>query len=353
MRRKMTLPSNTDLTMHFKPALGSVSGGLNGHNELSGETRKSGAEAAKAPGHRPFHAVRRHRKGEPQTIGFVVNPTKVGDRHAAAFYYDIIRSIQRQLSEYKLDLTVLTASSDEEISEYVRRIATRRIVDGFILAETRPSDDRIAFLEKAGVPFVAFGRSETPGNYRWLDIDFPGMAASCVDRFHALGHREIAIALGSTELYYITKFLEFFRKRLDELGLPFREDCVFRTGGDVREGEDIARRIASMSNRPTAIISLYGSPVPGLYRGLHEFGLVPGRDLAILAHVNEDVVGPLSPTLSGYTFNVEDVGQNLARLLVASIPEYSNTVSQDAPNILLPMTYVAGATDIRPAMANN
>jgi hypothetical protein len=82
---------------------------------------------------------------------------------------------------------------------------------------------------------------------------------------------------------------------------------------------------------------------------------MPGCDLAILTHVNEAVIGPLFPKLSGYTFDAVDAGRNLAQLLVASLPGDSGTTSLEAQNkphsILLPMSYVRGDTDVHPALA--
>jgi DNA-binding LacI/PurR family transcriptional regulator len=352
----MSLPCTiTDLAAYLNLSTAAVSRALNGYPDISQETRKRVIEAAAKLGYVPNHAARSLRRGKAQAIGFVINPAKVGDRPAAAQYFDIIRGIQLELSRHKLDLIILTASGNEKISEYIRRIAARRTVDGFILAETRPYDERIAFLEKAGIPFVAFGRSETPGQYSWLDIDFPAMAANSVERLHALGHRKIAISLGSAELFYIRKFMDFFRKRISELGLPYREDYVFRTRGDTGDGANIAGKIAAMPDPPTAIVNLYGTTAPGLYRGLKETGLLPGRDLAILTHVNEAVIGPLFPKLSGYTFDAVDAGRNLAQLLVASMPGDSGTTSLETQNkphsILLPMSYVRGDTDVHPALA--
>ena len=329
-------------------SVGTVSRALNGKPEVSESTQKRVADAAKKFGYAPNHAGRSLRQGLTRTIGFVLNSSSTATRSGSLFYFDIMRGVEHELSRLKLDLIVLTGSSGEEMHEYVHRIATRKIVDGLILAETQPCDERIATLVRLGLPFASFGRSETPGDYPVLDIDYPGMATNAVERLFALGHRKIAVSIGSTELFYISKFYEHYRETLSRLGLPFRQDYVFLADGSMEGGAHIAAMIAEMPDPPTAIVNLFGTTSWGMYRGLAEAGLAPGRDLAILGHRNDAVLGPLTPPLSGYGFDAESIGKHLAMMLLAAIPEYAASVGEQPKELLLPMLFRQGKTDCPP-----
>ncbi len=335
----------TALAKHLGLSVGTVSRALNGKPEVNAETRRRVIKVAKELGYVANHAGRSLRRGSTQAVGFILNPVSSGSRSATVPYFEIIGGMQEELRQYNLDLIVLAGSSGEEMPDYVRRIAGRGIVDGLIITETQPKDERIEALLESGVPFVAYGRSEVAGEFSWLDVDFPGMAANAVDRFHAAGHRKIAISLGGLNFFYTQNFLANYKRRMQELGLELRDEYIILADFSVSEGVEIANKIVNMADPPTALINLYDTTIPGIYTGLYEANWVPGEDLAILGHVNESVQGPLAPVLSGYSIDLVDVGRMLARRLVASLPAFAGKIGQMPENVVLPMKFVEGDSD--------
>lgn len=346
-------PNITQLARHLGLSVGTVSRALNGRPEVRKETRERVAEAAEALGYVPNHAGRSLRQGTTRAVGFILNSNSVSNRNAAVLYFDIINGVQQELYRHGLDLIVLTGASGEEMPDYVKRIAARKIVDGLILAETKPQDERIAVLYKSNIPFISFGRSDTEGDYPWLDVDFPGMASDAVDRLAAKGHRKIAMSYGAIDLFYTQRFFESYKASLLRNGIDFQEDYVFVTDGTVQDGYALSRKIIEMPDPPTAIINLYGTTNPGLYKGLNEFGLNPGKDIAIVGHINDVVVGPLMPALSGYSFDPVPLGKYLACMLVGAIPAYNHKASDAPKSHIFPMSYLERDSDSHPPRPDN
>ena len=64
------------------------------------------------------------------------------------------------------------APDRDDVDRGLPRHAGQRLVDGFILADTRPGDPRPRWLLEHGVPFVAFGRIwDYPELTQWVDVD--------------------------------------------------------------------------------------------------------------------------------------------------------------------------------------
>ena len=342
---RLTPRSLEELASHLGLSVGTVSRALNNRPEVREETRDRVAAAAKKLGYVPNHAGRSLRQGTTQAIGFIVNSDTVISRNAAVFYFELVNGIKAELANHKLDLVMFTGSAGEDMAQYAHRLATRRIVDGFILAETQPFDERIAAICSADMPLVSFGQSNTPGDYPWLDVDFPGMARDSVRRLHRLGHSNIAVSVGDMDLNYVVNFLEAYKEEMTHLALPLREDFIFKTNGTLQEGVDIAKRIFMMPERPTAIVNLLDTTSVGIYRGLEEIGKAVGEDLAIIGRVNDAATGMLNPVLTGYDLDVHAIGKELARLLISIIPGYSYAVRKPQANTVWHMHFTKGESD--------
>jgi DNA-binding LacI/PurR family transcriptional regulator len=348
---RLTPKSLEELASHLGLSVGTVSRALNNRPEVREETRLRVAEAARKLGYVPNHAGRSLRQGTTNAIGFIVNSEAVTSSNAAMFYFELVNGIKEELAGHKLDLVMFTGSPGEDMAQYAHRLATRRIVDGVILAETQSYDERIAAVCSTGMPLVAFGQSDTPGDYPWLDVDFPGMASECVRRLYAQGHRKIAVSAGNVNLYYVDSFLKAYEDELRSLGVPKRENFIFTTSGALQEGVDIVNKIFAMAERPTAILNLYDSTSIGIYRGLEAIGKQAGADLAVIGHVNRSITGLLNPPLTGYELDVIAIGRELARLLISIIPGYAPTRAKLANGKVWRMNFVSGGSDLAPADA--
>ena len=66
---------------------------------------------------------------------------------------------------------VLVIAQDADPSDDIRSLAAGRIVDGFVLSELWPDDQRAELLAELGMPFACFGRTRTGLPQPCADID--------------------------------------------------------------------------------------------------------------------------------------------------------------------------------------
>lgn len=332
-------------------SIGTVSRALNGKPDVSEDTRKRVMEAAAAMGYVPNQAGRALRKGNTNAIGFMIASDAGGTSgYGDTFFLDVFAGVQDVLSRHHLDLVVLPCPYDDDPTEYVRRMMARRMVDGLIISATRRKDSRIEILNRAGIPFVALGRSTTPGNHPWLDLDFEGVANQAVDRLVAAGHRRIAAAVPSNDINLGFVYLDGYRSALARHGIAYDPGLVLRVASSEQGGYQLGHEMLSMPERPTAVMLIYEMMAIGLYRRLTEAGVRPGRDIAVVSFRESALSRFLSPTLTSFRISLRTVGVALAEALLASMPDYAEQYPLGLVHRVLPLELVEGESDMRATM---
>jgi DNA-binding LacI/PurR family transcriptional regulator len=332
------------LARHLDISIGTVSRALNGKPDVNPETRKRVLEAAEAFGYAPNQSGRSLRQGTTNAIGFMIELS--ADTNAASddFFMSVFDGVQAVLSRHKLDLVVFPCPVGQRPVEYLQRIVGRRLVDAMIISATCKIDARIEFLNKAGIPFIALGRSDSGENLRWIDLDFEGVASSAVDRLAARGHRRIAIGIPSDDINFGHVYHEAYRSGLARHGISYDPALVFRQDRAVEGGHGLATQIVRTENPPTAIL-LATETAPSLYRGLVEYGVMPGKDIAIIGFRDNPRSRYLTPSLTCHAFSLPELGKTVAETLLADMPNFAKYYPDMATNKIWPVQLVQGDSD--------
>ena len=94
----------------------------------------------------------------------------------------------------------------------------------------------------------------------------------------------------------------------------------------------------------TAVVLVNETIAIGLYRGLQEAGVMPGRDIAVIGRHSPNS-NFLSPRLTSFRLSLHDLGEALAEALLATMPDYAQHYPQGVTRKLWPMTLVEGESD--------
>ena len=105
-----------------------------------------------------------------------------------------------------------------------------------------------------------------------------------------------------------------------------------------------ARDLLALKERPTAVVLVNESTAIGLYRGLQEAGVMPGRDIAVIGR-QSPTSHFLSPRLTAFRLSLHDLGEALAEALLATMPDYARHYPQGITRKVWPMELVPGESD--------
>ena len=334
------------LAQHLNVSIGTVSRALNGKPDVNEETRKRVLEAAAELGYVPNQAGRSLRKGSTGVIGFMMQSGTQITGEGDVFFMSVFDGVQTVCARHQLDLVVLLCSSEEDPDAYLQRVVARGFVDGLIISATKRQDHRIDYLAERNIPFIALGRSLTDAGHPWLDLDFEGMAQTGVDRLVAQGHHRIGVfaPIDDTNLGFV--FIDSYREALARHGLKFDPELIFRSYPNDRGGHEIGERIAAMApdRRPTGFILTNEMLTVGLYRGLYDCGIRPGKDLAIIGRHSTNSQY-LDPKLTCFYLSLRELGIDLAEALLATMPAYAEHYPLGVVRRVLPLNLIEGESD--------
>ena len=314
------------LAQYLDLSIGTVSRALNAKPDVNEKTRKRVLEAAKELGYRPNHFGRSLRRGRTRTIGLVLETRNASTLGGDTFFMQLIDAMQERLDEDTLDLVILPCRTADDPVEFLRRQIARVLVDALVITATRRQDARIAMLEADGTPFLALGRSQTPGNYPWIDLDFEGVARRSVDEFVRLGHRRIAVAAPRRDVNLVHVFVDSYRRALTDHGIAVDEDLIVRVSANENGGRQVVDTLMALPEPPTAVLLGQELMAIGVYSRLSEAGLQPGRDLAIIGLRQNPQLRFLHPTLASFALDIHALGGAVGDSVIACL-----TPDTDAP----------------------
>jgi len=333
------------LAKHLNLSIATVSRALNNSWRVTPETKERVRQAARQLGYTPSQSGRPPRQGITGMIAMVLptNPSMLAD----TAFLPVVDGLRVFLAERSVDLLVLVCGPNESAFDYLRRVAARRLADGFIIVDTQRIDPRIDFLIETKMPFVAFGRTSSGGSHPWIDLDFEGAAEFAIDRLVANGHRRIALGSVASELSFGYACADAYRAALTRHGLTIDSDVIIHVENSEDGGYRFGDRLVSLSDRPTAALLGKETMAIGLYRRLSEAGLSPARDLSIIAFGEGPSVRFLSPKVTCFRTKLRELGMRLGEALLPAIPGYVLEDSAPVVQEIWPMEFVPGESDRR------
>lgn len=296
------------LAEHLNISIGTVSRALNNRPGVHPETLEKVLKAAAELGYVANQSGRSLRRGATNTIGFVI---ETGHRAVDEFFHVVLDTMNLYLADRRYDLVILPCHSADDPVAFLARVIARGAVDALVITATRRKDRRIPLLAKSPLPFLALGRSETPGLRSWIDLDFEGVAKRSVEEAVKVGHHRIAVALPDSDAALGYHYRAGYIDGLAAAGLPLEDSLVFRVPTSEEGGFALGRRIAAMARRPTALLVCQEVAAVGVYAALAEAGLEPGGDLSIVAFRESPLMRFLTPRPACFRLDLEALGTRL------------------------------------------
>ena len=334
-----------ELARHLNVSIGTVSRALNGRVDVSDKTRQRVLDAAKAFGYSPNQSGRSLRSGTTGMVGFMIIANRERAIRGESFFMTLFDGLQASLAERGLDLVIYYCGTDQQPETYVRRIIERRLVDGLIISQTAKIDHRIDYLISAKLPFIAFGRSDSGGDHSWVDLDFEGVAERSVDLLYTQGHRQIAVATTADDVNFSHVYVDVCRKALAARGVRQGDELVIRESMSEAGGYRVGERILAINPRPTAVVVVENSMAIGLYTKLHEAGVLPGRDIAVVGFDQSPTQGLfLRPSLTQFHIAMSPLGHWMGEHIGALIDAKQNGTSISPAQKIWPMELVLGGS---------
>jgi LacI family transcriptional regulator len=256
-----------------------VSRALNGYPEVSEQTRQRVIAAARATGYQPNPSARHLAIGRTNVVGIVypLQPADFGD----TMFLNTIAGMSDTLAAHGMDLIIAPASMSNSLHAYEQLVRGRR-VDGLVVGRTRVHDERIAYLLKNGMPFVAHGRTDIKQPYAWFDYDNAAGIRLATERLLSLGHRRIGMISAPLDMNFARQRRDSFLATMREAGLDADPRHLQDGAIDRRTGYQAVQQMLAGTDRPTALIIDNHLSGVGALRAILDARIAIGRDMSVI-----------------------------------------------------------------------
>ncbi|MBT9492776.1 MAG: substrate-binding domain-containing protein [Paucibacter sp.] len=321
MSNDTTLTPNTNVTLktlvrHTGLSLGTVSKALKDAPEVKPETRERVKRAAAELGYSVNLAGVKLRTGKTYTLCIVLPVEDAEQDFSDSGYMALVSGLYAALAGSYYSLVVHPQLPGESPLEGLRQLVESRRVDGLILTQTRPQDERIRYLLAQEVPFVSYGRSALAQAHPWYDTDHEDMAYRATQRLIECGHRCIAMLNPSAELMYAQHREQGYRRALAEAHIGFEADLLRSSGLSAGDGRRIVLALSARPHKPTAYVCANEFAALGALSAFAELGWKAGREAVVVATDDSNISAFFVPPISTYFASLHHAGRQLGSLLL-------------------------------------
>jgi DNA-binding LacI/PurR family transcriptional regulator len=303
---------------------GTVSRVVNGSPQVSAAAKAAVERAIGVLGYVPNRAARSLVTRRTDSVALVVSESE--ERvFGEPFFAGIVRGVSAGLVDTPLQLWLAMAQSASE-RDRVEHHLTSQHVDGVLLLSLHDADPLPGLLAGRGLPVVLGGRParmvrETgppPQDVWFVDVDNAGGARQAVARLLDGGRHRIATIAGPQDMGVGLARLAGYRQAIAAVS---EVDEALVEPGDFSESSGVAAMRRLIERRPDldAVFVASDLMAAGALRVLREAGRRVPEDVAVVGFEDSTVARQTDPPLTTVHQPVEEMGRQMARLLVARI----------------------------------
>ena len=292
-----------------------VSRALNDHPRISGKTKQKVQDKALEMKYHPNSLASNLRKGEGNTLGICIPRI---NRH---FFSNVIGGIESVANEkgYNVMICQSLESYEREVANIQSLLNSR--VDGIIMSLSTGTTnfDHIQMVKERDVSLIMFDRvcEELEVNKVLLD-DYIG-AYRAVEHLVKQGCKKIAHFGGALHLNVYRDRYEGYVNALANYGLEYNQEWVFSDTLTRDNGDEAAKNLLSMKNRPDALFAASDYAALGALLQFKDQGILVPEEMAVIGFANEPFTELVDPGLSSVEQHGAEMGQSIANMFFEDV----------------------------------
>jgi len=269
-------------------------------------------------------------------VGIVLPPSLIS-AYRNPFFLETVRGISEFCNPHGVVTAIVTSANDEEAMAAVKKLASTRQIDGFILLYSKQDDPVVEYLCEEGILYVVVG---TPQQFRsqTVCIDNDNLSASreATDFLCELGHQRIGYLGGSSSFFHCRDRKAGFQLSMMQHGLGIDPTICLEIVNAANEGTDRIQALLSREDRPSAILTDDDILALLLEQQCFNLGLRIPEDISILSFNNSLYTSMTATPLTCVDVNSFQLGFEAASQIINHV-ENPNLM---ATKILVPHRFI-------------
>ncbi len=302
-----------------------VSRALNGHSDISDDTKKLVLDMAASLDYQPNLLAYNLAKSRTNTIGMIVpeffNP----------FFPNVISGVHEILTKAGYNLTFMQSneSYNTEAANTQAMLANR--VDGLLISLTQETNnfDHLAVFEKRGIPMILFNRVCEGINVPKVVVDDFEASFKAVEHLILNGYERIAHLGGPLSLMISQERLRGYKAALEKYGKPVDESMIIHGMLTQQKARIYGQFLLDLPERPDAIFAVNDSAAIEIMLLAKERGISIPNELGIVGFSDNPESAYIGPGLTTIRQPTKEMGATMANWVLdmldnefAEIPDW-------------------------------
>jgi DNA-binding LacI/PurR family transcriptional regulator len=286
---------------------------FSGNPAVSAEARAAVERAAAELGYVPNRAARSLAAGRSESVGVVI-PEPGSRLFLDPLLPRLLGGIGAELSASGLQMVLFAPQSAADVARLEQYLIGGH-VDAVLLLALHESDTLPSRLLARGVPMVFGGRPRQTLDVSFVDVDNQAGGRAATEHLIAQGRRRIAHLAGPSHVPSTRERLQGFREAMWNAAL--RSDIV--DGGDLDRdaGEMAMGRLLALGHEVDAVFAASDAMAAGAMWALQVLGRRVPDDVAVIGFDDSPIASATQPPLSSVKQPVEEMGRQMARLVLS------------------------------------
>lgn len=303
-----------------------VSHVLNGTRFVAEETELRVREAMQALNYRPNSLARSLRRGETRTLGLILPDS------SNPFFAEFARQLEDAAFQQDYSLILCNSNGELEKERRYTEVLFNKQVDGIIFMAAGDDPYSLQDLAAQAFPIVVVDRIVDHIDVDAVITDNQLSGRLAAEHLTALGHRQIGIIRGPSNVTPSAQRVTGFARALAEAGLTLPEELQAVGDFHSEAGYIAARKLLSLPKPPTAIFACNDLMAIGALRAIHEAGLAVPDDISLVGHDDIELASYTRPALTTISQPVAELAQTAIQLLLRRI----HSPEMEKKRIILP-----------------
>lgn len=313
--------SMKDIAAKCGVSVATVSKALNGHSDISDETKKIIGDTAKEMGYFPNSSARALKTKRTYNLGVLfVDRGHSGLTHD--YFAHVLDSFKKCAEKSGYDITFINAEVSDKMS-YLEH-SRYRGVDGVVIACVDFDDKDVIDLINSDLPVVTI--DHVFNNRISVVSDNIGGMRDLIKHVYDNGHRKIAYIYGDNTSVTQNRLSSYYNT-LKSYGIEVSDDYALEsTYRDPEKARELTKKLLSLKDRPTCIMYPDDYSCIGGLNAIAEMGLSVPEDVSIAGYDGIYVSQILDPRLTTYAQDTEEIGRIAAEQLIKLIEDPKSTL---------------------------
>lgn len=305
-----------DIAKHTGLGLATISSYLNGGNVREANRIKIEA-AIKELNFEINELARGLKTNKTKTIGVVIPELNNN------FCTEIITVMEDILRNHGYATIVCDCRTNKDLEKSAVDFLYRKRVDGIVNMPVNSDGSHLTSFHKENKPIVLIDRKINGIECDYVLVDNVNAAKNAVMRLINNGHSRIGMIGGPEDIFTAQERMLGYRLALMEAGIVPEERLIIHGDYTMNSGVSCIETLINDNKDMTAVFVANYEMTMGAVIGINELGLRIPEDLSLIGFDNEEFARACRPRLTIVAQPMDQIGRNIAELILRRIEEKS------------------------------